>query len=116
MPFRSILAGIAALHDASVRGAIFCDEEGERVEAVLNDPELETFDLDLHGASYAGVVQGIERQYPAARLRIKTEGMTTWLQLVRDGYYVVVLTRGTGLDHALDPLLEEIRHALLELM
>jgi hypothetical protein len=115
MPFRAVLKGLCARHETVVRGAVFCDEEGERVEALLNDPELDPYELDLAGASYATVLPLLSTS-SGARMRVLHADQVVWLQVIRDGYFVVVLTRRTGHSVTLTPVLDEVAHALEALM
>jgi hypothetical protein len=42
-----------ALGDLCVRGVVFCDDEGERIDSLVVDPGLSAYDLDVLGASLA---------------------------------------------------------------
>jgi hypothetical protein len=116
MPFRAVLKGLLARHQEGVRGAVFCDEEGERVEALINDPRLDPYDLDLAGASYASVVNLLGTDGDGARMRIVLRDEVVWLQVIKNRYYVLLLTVRDGYDVTVAPLLDEVGHALEELM
>lgn len=114
MPFRAVLEGLIASAPIS-RGAVFCDFEGERVEAVIADPELDPYELDLAGASYAGAVEQLSSR-EGAQLRVLHERGVVWVQPVRDGYYVVLLLRRGGVDGCLRAPLRAAGDALRALM
>lgn len=116
MEFRAVLKGLTAHHDSLVRGAVFCDEEGERVEAIVNDPDLDSFELDVAGASYAPVVHLLGDTADGARLRVVHEDGVVWLEVLQNRYYLLVLVVRDGLDIRVVPRLEEACHALRELM
>lgn len=125
MPFRAILAGLLAHHAARVRGAVFCDEEGERVESLINDAALDAYDLDLCGASYASVAAMVASSelvardgeagcgFGALRIRVLHPGAVVWLQGLARGYYLVVLTARDGRDATIEPVLDEVAEALI---
>lgn len=121
-PFRPILAGLAAQHAGTVRAAVFCDEEGERVESVIADKRLDPYELDLYGASYAPIVarmlaadlMGRGAITPAAmRMRIVHPHTVVWLQGIVSGYYLVVLAARSGRDLTIGPMLDEVVDALI---
>ncbi len=114
MPFRAVLTELVR-QAPFVRGAVFCDYEGERIEAVLNDPALDTFALDLTGASYARVVEQLASQ-AGAQLRVLHDDDVVWVQLIRDGYYVVLLSRRGGRDLSLTGPLRDVGDALRALL
>lgn len=114
MPFRAILGGFSAHHEEVVRGVIFCDEEGERVESFVSDPGLDPFDLDIAGASFASLVPFIAGQDPNTLVRVMFDGNVTWVRLLKDGYYVLVLTSGgTGCDHAITQTIDALADGLV---
>ena len=87
-----------AAANSSVRGVIFCDEQGERVSQVLLDAQMEVYDLDVIGATYAQILWDLSKYDPQGQLRLVTDDHVTYLQLVRDGYYLVVMVGRDGLD------------------
>ena len=86
MPFRAILRTLVDVH-APVRGAIFCDYEGERVDAACG-AGLTPFDLDVRGATYAKIAADVPT---GGRLRVVEDENTIWLLVVDRGYYLVVV-------------------------
>lgn len=114
MPFRAVLSGLVA-RAPFVRGAVFCDFEGERVEAVRVDPELDPYELDLVGASYARLVELLGR-HEGAQLRVTHPRDVVWVQLVSEGYYVVLLARRHAADGALRGPLHDAGEALRDLL
>lgn len=114
MPFRAVLQGLVA-RSPLARGAVFCDFEGERVEAVLADPALDPFELDLAGASYAGAVEQLSSSEDA-QIRVLHERGVIWVQPVCDGYYVVLLVARGGVDGWLRGPLRDAGEALRALM
>ncbi len=91
MPFRAILETLVHAHHPIVRGAIFCDDNGERVDAwVHNDADLD--DLVLAGAAYAAVV----RNLPASSaLAVSDVDRTVWIATVEGGYYLLAVCAPT---------------------
>jgi hypothetical protein len=114
MPFRAVLQGLLASAPIA-RGAVFCDFEGERVEAVVRDPELDPYELDLAGATYARAVEQLTAG-DEAQLRVVHENAVVWVQPVRDGYYVVLLARRCGADGFLRGPLRDAGDALRALL
>lgn len=90
MPFAPILRGFVADHP-QVKGVIFCDEEGERVEAATRDETVDLFDIEVTGASLATVLRQLERYGAGSSLRTRHDDRTIWTQLIEDGYYVTAL-------------------------
>ncbi|HEY4223892.1 MAG TPA: hypothetical protein VGO62_21200 [Myxococcota bacterium] len=87
MPFSAILSTLVLSHAPAVRAAIFCDGEGERVDAFAL-PEEAPFDVDLLGASCSSVARSV----PAgSALRVLLGDRVVWLATVDAGYYLVVL-------------------------
>ncbi|MBI1947061.1 MAG: hypothetical protein HYS27_15295 [Deltaproteobacteria bacterium] len=86
MPFRSILETLLAEHEPVVRGAIFCDDEGERVDscgvAGCDDEELA-----LLGASIATVAPMIPKD---TCLRVVLSSSVVWVATVESGCFLVV--------------------------
>jgi glycosyltransferase A (GT-A) superfamily protein (DUF2064 family) len=87
VPFRAILETLLIEHAPRMRGAIFCDDEGERVDAARVD-ELGAYDLDLLGAAYAPVAAALGAD---ACLRITHEGQVLWIATVSGGYYLLAV-------------------------
>lgn len=114
MPFRAALVSLVA-KAPSVRGAVFCDFEGERVESVLSDPTLDPFDLDLVGASYAHVVEQLGPETDA-QLRVVHPHGVVWVQPVAEGYYILLLARPSARDLMLQAPLRELGRALREIL
>lgn len=115
MPIQAVLADLVAQAPDAIRGAVFCDYEGERVDSVINDPTLDAFELDLTGASYATLLDQL-RITEDAQLRVVHPSDVTWVQVVAEGYYVVLLTRRNGLDTTLAAPLRQVGYALRELL
>lgn len=114
MPFRAVLQGLLASAPIT-RGAVFCDFEGERVEAVVRDPALDPFELDLAGATYARAVEQLSAG-EEAQLRVLHTNAVVWVQPVRDGYYVVLVAERCGTDACLQRPLRDAGEALRELL
>lgn len=110
MPFRSILETLVVTHAPGVRGAVFCDHEGERIDACCGD--LTAFDLDIIGASFAAMV---ERLPKAAQLRLVLDQDCYWIVVVDEGCYLVVVCR-RGHDFACKADLPSIASALAAYM
>jgi hypothetical protein len=73
-----------------VRAAIFCDDQGEKVDACSLEG-IDAFDVDLLGAAYAAVAQAV----PAGScLRVAHPDRSVWVATVEGGYYLVVLCSG----------------------
>lgn len=87
VPFRSILATLLTEHEPVVRGAIFCDDEGERVDSFAGDG-CHDDELLLLGASMATVAPMIPR---GACLRTVLSDAVVWLATVDCGCFLVVL-------------------------
>ncbi len=109
MPFRAILETLVATHPG-VRGAVFCDHEGERIDACCGD--LTAFELDVVGASFAAMV---ERLPKAAQLRLVLETDCYWIVVVDEGCYLVVVCR-RGQDFACKADLPSVAGALATYM
>ena len=96
MPFRSILETLLAEHEPAVRGAIFCDDEGERVDSCAGTGSDDD-ELALLGASIATVAPMI----PAgACVRVARSSSVVWVATVESGCFLVVLC-ARGRDGAL---------------
>lgn len=87
MPFRSILETLLAEHDPIVRGAIFCDDEGERVDSCAG-AGCDAEELALLGASIATVAPTIPS---GACLRVSLSSEAVWVATVEGGCFLVVL-------------------------
>lgn len=117
MPFRAILTELVARPGSVLRGAIFCDDEGERIEAVLappvlTEPALDPYRLDLVGASYAIVLHLLGEDRDEAQLRIVHEREVVWVQGITGGYYLVALASRRGLDPCIGTPLRQAARAL----
>lgn len=112
MSFGPILSGLALVHPA-IRGLVFCDEEGEQVEALIQDPNLDAYDLAVAGASFATLVPVMVRQGDRARLRVHTESGYVWMQMLTAGYYLVVLADHTATDGLMAPHLASAAEAIV---
>lgn len=87
MPFHAILSTLIETHRPAARAAIFCDDEGERVDSFAL-PEIGDFDVALLGAAYAPVARSV----PAGScLRVVHMDKAVWVATVEGGYYLVVL-------------------------
>lgn len=87
MPFRAILETLLAEHEPVVLGAIFCDDEGERVDAFAGQG-CSAEELDLLGASMATVTPLLPQ---GATLRTVVGDRVVWLATVESGCFLVVL-------------------------
>lgn len=83
-----ILQTLVETHAPTVRGAILCDHEGERIEAYSAD--MSRFDLDVAGASFATPTFGLE---DGTRLRLIVDDTVYWILMVSQGCYLVVCCR-----------------------
>ena len=92
MPFRMILETLVETHAPLVRAAIFCDEEGERVDTFAL-PGIDAYDVDLLGASFAPVALAVP---PGSCLRVVHPDRVYWLATVESGCYLVVLCAPVG--------------------
>lgn len=95
MGFKAILETLVEGNPDIVLGAIFCDDEGERVDAYRNqalDPALDPYQLDLMGAAYAPVVCPLP---PGSVLRVlhgaEREQRVIWVATVDGGYYLLAV-------------------------
>lgn len=87
MPFREILSTLIETHRPIARAAIFCDDEGERVDSFSLE-DVEDFDTALLGAAYAPIARSV----PAGScLRVAHDDRAVWVATVEGGYYLVVL-------------------------
>jgi hypothetical protein len=109
MPFRAILDTLVDAHAPAVRGAVFCDHEGERIDACCGD--LTPFELDVVGASFAAAVEQLNT---GTQLRLVAED-AYWIVVVAEGCYLVVVCR-RGHDHACKADLPSISSALAAYM
>jgi hypothetical protein len=92
MAFREILETLVDTHAPLVRAAVFCDEEGERVDQFAVEG-IDPFDVDLLGASFAPVALSV----PAGCvLRVAHPDRVYWVATVESGCYLVVLCAPTG--------------------
>ena len=110
MPFRAILETLVVTHAPGVRGAVFCDHEGERIDACCG--ELTAFDLDVIGASFAAVAESL---HPRQHLRMVMDEDIFWIVMVEEGCYLVVCCR-RGQDFACKADLPSIASALVAYM
>jgi hypothetical protein len=111
MPFSAILQAVVAKHP-QVRGIVFCDDEGEKVEASIGDPDLDPFDLDVAGASLAPLAIRFAHKVPVRRLRAKTKQGNLWMQTIMDGYYLVVMAHPDPRDPHLEDSLVDAAEAI----
>lgn len=111
MTFRPILAGLALEHPA-IRGMVFCDDEGERVDSHIADPGLDAYELDVAGACYATLAPLLARQ-GARRLRVVHGRGLIWMQMLTPRYYLLVLTRPSATDGLLGPHLDSVAEAIV---
>ena len=87
MPFQAILSTLIETHQPTARAAIFCDDEGERVDACAL-PGHDAFDVALLGAAYAPIARSVP---PGSCLRVSHDDRAVWVATVEGGYYLVVL-------------------------
>jgi hypothetical protein len=87
VPFAAILSTLVEEHAPVVKGAIFCDEEGEKVDA-FSIAGVDAFDLDLLGAACAPVASTLRA---GAAVRMLLDDRAVWLCNVDGGYYLLVL-------------------------
>ena len=88
MPFSAILSTLVEEHAPVIRAAIFCDEEGEKVDSFAIDG-VEAFDLDLLGAACAPVASSLPG---GSAVRMLLDDKSVWLANVDSGYYLIVLS------------------------
>lgn len=110
MPFRAILETLVHGNTPAVRGAIFCDHEGERVDAVCGD--VDAFTLDVTGATFAATAATMVR---GQRMRVAVGDEVLWIVMVEEGYYLVVFCR-PGLDMTCKSVFPSIADALAAYM
>ncbi len=110
MPFRAILESLVVTHAPGVRAAVFCDHEGERIDACCG--ELSAFDVDVIGASLAAVTENL---HCGQQLRMVSDDDIFWIVMVEDGCYLVVICR-RGQDFACKADLPSIAQALVAYM
>ncbi len=87
MPFQAILLTLIETHRPAARAAIFCDDQGERVDSFAL-PDIAQFDVALLGAAYAPVARSVP---PGSCMRVLHPDRTVWVATVAGGYYLVVL-------------------------
>jgi hypothetical protein len=87
VPFQAILSTLIETHRPAARAAIFCDDEGERVDSCAL-PDIDSFDVALLGAAYAPVARSVP---PGSCMRVLHPDRTVWVATVEGGYYLVVL-------------------------
>ena len=86
MPFRAILETRVVEHEPVAHGAIFCDDEGERVDSCAG-PGCTDDELALLGATIATVAP----QIPGGTcLRIAFPDVVVWVATVESGCFLVV--------------------------
>ena len=100
MPFRAILETLVIDHAPRVRGAIFWDDEGGRVDSARL-PDLDAFDLDLMGAAYAPVASALG---PNACMRVVHDDRVVWVATVTGGYYLLAVCSPTAAGAVRDEL------------
>jgi hypothetical protein len=113
MPFRSILKTLATSQGALVRGAVFCDELGERVERWAEPGAIDLYELDVAGASFAPIVAQHLPKGVASRLRVVVDDGVVWLGALANGYYLVVLARRSPQEARLRRALDDALGALI---
>jgi hypothetical protein len=96
VPFRAILETLVLNHAPRVRAAVFCDEEGERVEQFAASG-LDPYDVDLAGASFAPIASSVPM---GACLRVAHSDRVHWIAGVSSGCYLVVVCASHGCDGA----------------
>ncbi len=112
MSFSSILRGLAQDHPA-IRGVVFCDEEGEKVEGHIADPALDAFELDIAGASFATLVPMLQMQDGRAQLRVHHGRGLIWMQMLTEHYYLLVLSHPTPTAGLMWPHLKTVAEAIV---
>jgi len=115
MPFRAILETFVRSHP-EVRGVIFCDEEGERVDAAIAEGNENFFELEVTGASLATILRQLERYGTGSSLRTRHHDRTVMTQLIESGYYVTALCERSSVEARLVHDLAEVAEALREHM
>ncbi len=110
MPFREILDVLVSSHAPAVEAAVFCDSDGERVDACIG--ALDPFEVDVIGASMANTARSLS---PGQRLRITTDKRVHWLVVVDDGCYLVVCCK-QGHDLACQAVFPGVAEALVAYM
>jgi hypothetical protein len=114
MPLRAILHALVAERSPDVRAVIFCDEEGERVEAVSREPNTDPYELDLVGASYCAISRHVDPDEGAIRV-VCSDAVVHVRMLVR-GYYVVAVAEPGAVQPVVDRGLARVGEALIEHM
>ena len=112
MSFSPILRGLAQDHPA-IRGVVFCDEEGEKVDSHIADPGLDDFDLDIAGASFATLVPMMQQQDGRAQLRVNNKQGLIWMQMLDEHYYLLVLSHPTPTAGLMGPHLKTVAEAIV---
>ena len=110
MPFRAILETLVHSNSPAVRGAIFCDYEGERVDACCGN--VDPFVMDVTGATCAATAAAMLR---GQRLRVVMGDDVLWIVMVDQGYYLVVFCR-PGFDLSCKAVFPSIADALATYM
>ena len=102
MPFRALLQELVKSLP-QVRGAIFCDYEGENVDLAIAAPQppgceqLSDFDLKICGAQVAEAWSCLQQTFgsrgagAALELQLGCAGGTLLCHAIRDGYYLLLL-------------------------
>jgi hypothetical protein len=89
LEFGAILATLVETHAPALSAAIFCDEEGERVDSFALDG-VDKYDLELMGAALANVARTI----PAGiAVRVLFDGRAVWMTTVESGYYLIAFAQ-----------------------
>jgi predicted regulator of Ras-like GTPase activity (Roadblock/LC7/MglB family) len=120
--FREILYELLQTVRGSI-GAVFVDSEGESVEVVSARP----FEADDHGlrvvGAYAGIFLSQLRRVSEASAggrarcyKIDFAPSRIFCSVLRDGYFVVILTDRTSVEGEVWHRLERCHNALLEEM
>ena len=112
MPFRSILKTLATSQASLVRGVVFCDELGERVERWTDDDTLDLYELDIAGASFAPIVAQLLPHGVGSRMRVVVDSGVVWLIALPSGYYLVVLVRRATTEGVFTRALDDAAGAL----
>ena len=96
MGFHAVLTQLVERAAPDAVAAIFCDGDGERVDAFVS-PSHDTYDVDLIGAACAQVGA---RLAGGMRVRVRCTDRVLTLAPVEAGYYLVVV--GVRAPHLLD--------------
>lgn len=115
MSFLATLRGLVDVDPDRVCGAVFCDDEGERIEALSSGCDVDLYTLDLAAASFASLAPQLPLDDDAL-LRVTYGAHMAWVQRVPDRYLLVLLAQRSARGGALEPRVREAGRALASLL